>query len=78
MLDTGLDGKIAIVTGANHGIGAMIAAAFAKQGAKVLIHYYRAGAEAYGDLNEEDARKGDFHGRCPGCLTLQCATCFRG
>jgi 3-oxoacyl-[acyl-carrier protein] reductase len=63
MLDTGLAGKVAIVTGANHGIGAAIAAAFAHQGAKVLIHYYRAGAEAYGELSEEDANKTTVPGR---------------
>jgi 3-oxoacyl-[acyl-carrier protein] reductase len=63
MLDTGLAGKVVIVTGANHGIGAAIAAAFVGQGAKVLIHYYRAGAEAYGDLNEDDARKAAEPGR---------------
>lgn len=57
MLDTGLAGKVVIVTGANHGMGAAMAAAFAKQGAKVLIHYYRAGAEAYGEFSEEDAEK---------------------
>ena len=63
MLDTGLYGKVAIVTGANHGMGAAIASAFAKQGAKVLIHYYRAGAEAHGELTEEDAQKAAVPGR---------------
>ena len=63
MLDTGLNGKAVIVTGANHGIGAAIATAFANQGAKVLIHYYRAGAEAYGDLNKKDAEKATIPGR---------------
>jgi 3-oxoacyl-[acyl-carrier protein] reductase len=63
MLDTGLAGKVVIVTGANHGIGAAIAAGFISQGAKVLIHYYRAGAEAYGDLNEEDANEATVPGR---------------
>jgi 3-oxoacyl-[acyl-carrier protein] reductase len=63
MLDTGLAGKVVIVTGANHGIGAAIAAAFANQGSKVLIHYYRAGAEACDDLNKEDADKATIPGR---------------
>ena len=63
MLDTGLAGKVVIVTGANHGMGAAIASAFAKQGAKVLIHYYRAGAEAYGEIGEKDAEKAAVPGR---------------
>lgn len=63
MLDTGLAGKVVIVTGANHGMGASMAAAFTKQGANVLIHYYCAGAEAYGDLSEEDADKAAVPGR---------------
>ena len=63
MIDTGLANKVVIVTGANHGMGAAIAAAFAKQGTKVLIHYYRAGAEAYGDLSEDDANKAAVPGR---------------
>jgi len=63
MLDTGLAGKVVIVTGANHGMGAAMAAAFAEQGAKVFIHYYRAGAEAYGELSEQDAGKAAVPGR---------------
>ena len=43
MLRSGIEGKVAIVTGANnpHGIGAAIAEALARQGARVLLHYYR-------------------------------------
>ena len=41
MIDTLLKNKVALVTGANHGIGAAIAKALAKQGAKVFITYLR-------------------------------------
>ncbi|MFC2070727.1 SDR family NAD(P)-dependent oxidoreductase [Chloroflexota bacterium] len=40
MIDTKLENKVAIVTGANHGIGAATAKALAAQGAKVFITYY--------------------------------------
>lgn len=36
---TGLQGRIALITGANHGIGAATARAFAAEGAAVAIHY---------------------------------------
>jgi len=36
---TGLQGRIALITGANHGIGAATARAFAAEGAAVVIHY---------------------------------------
>ena len=41
MIDTGIKGKVALVTGANHGIGAATAKALATQGAKVFISYWR-------------------------------------
>ena len=41
MIDLRIEGKVVLVTGANHGIGASAAKAFATQGAKVFITYYR-------------------------------------
>ena len=40
MIDPKLEGKVAIVTGANHGIGAATAKTLASQGTKVFMTYY--------------------------------------
>ncbi len=40
-MDPGLRGKIVLVTGAQHGIGAATAKAFAAEGAAVFVHYFR-------------------------------------
>ena len=41
MKDSGLQGRVALVTGANHGIGAAIARALAGGGCPVFIHFLR-------------------------------------
>jgi 3-oxoacyl-[acyl-carrier protein] reductase len=41
IVETGLDGKAVVVTGASGGIGAACARAFAAEGARVAIHYHR-------------------------------------
>jgi 3-oxoacyl-[acyl-carrier protein] reductase len=40
MIDPGLEGKVALVTSANHGIGAAIAEALAAQGVKTFLSFY--------------------------------------
>ena len=40
-IEAGLTGKVVLITGANHGIGAATARAFASQGARAAITYYR-------------------------------------
>jgi 3-oxoacyl-[acyl-carrier protein] reductase len=63
LIDTKLKDKVVIVTGANHGIGAATAIAFAKEGSKVFINYCRFSAEGYGQVTEEQAAKATEPGR---------------
>jgi 3-oxoacyl-[acyl-carrier protein] reductase len=50
MVDTGLKGKVALVTGANHGIGAATAVALAREGADVFLAYMRLSSEKHGAI----------------------------
>ncbi len=63
MIDTGLKNKVALITGANHGIGAATALAFAKEGAEVFLNYLRLSPEKYGGVSREEADKASESGR---------------
>lgn len=62
MIDTGLEGKVAIVTGGNHGVGAATARALAAQGVAVLVTYLRMPLEASG-IGEAEATGATVPGR---------------
>jgi 3-oxoacyl-[acyl-carrier protein] reductase len=53
MIDPQLRDKVVLITGANHGIGAATAKAFAEQGAKLFVTYYREGSR----YSDEELRK---------------------
>ena len=54
-IDTGLEGKGVLVTGASGGIGAACVRAFAAEGARVVVHYHR-GEDRARALSEELGR----------------------
>jgi len=69
MIDTGLKDKVVIVTGANHGIGAAIAVAFAREGSKVFVNYLRQPPELFGETRES-SEKAATPGRAYYCKKI--------
>jgi 3-oxoacyl-[acyl-carrier protein] reductase len=61
MINTGLEDRVVLVTGANHGIGAATAKAFAAEGARVFINYLRLSPEDYG-ISEDEANQANTPG----------------
>ena len=59
MTDTGLTGRVVLVTGGNHGIGAATAKAFASEGALVFVQYLRVPAETSATSRGDPAEPGE-------------------
>lgn len=69
MINTGLNEKVVIVTGANHGIGAATAIAFAREGARILVTYLRQSPELYGE-NQASVKSATTPGRAYYCRKI--------
>ena len=58
MINPGLEGKVVLVTGANHGIGAAAARAFALQGSRVFLTFFREASPFTDDELAQAAQSG--------------------
>ncbi|GAA2214061.1 hypothetical protein GCM10009850_095250 [Nonomuraea monospora] len=71
MIDTRLTGKVALITGANHGIGAATAIALAAEGVAVFLTYKRLEPLNEPAYPETYDRMRVTTCRCPGRAGLQ-------
>ncbi|WP_116950860.1 SDR family NAD(P)-dependent oxidoreductase [Jiangella endophytica] len=79
MIDTGLSGKVVLVTGADGGIGEATARAFAAQGARVAVHHHDGGVPAPEGVSFEH-RLGDAEAAARAVVNIStdAAQCFPG
>jgi 3-oxoacyl-[acyl-carrier protein] reductase len=68
VIDPGLDGRVALVTGGNHGIGASTAKALSEHGARVFVTYLR----DYLRAREGDAAFNEPRAKRPDGPSLEC------
>jgi 3-oxoacyl-[acyl-carrier protein] reductase len=62
VVDTGLKGKVVLVTGANHGVGAATAIAFAQEGSDVFLTYLRLAPGTYAGIRAKKAETAEGPG----------------
>jgi 3-oxoacyl-[acyl-carrier protein] reductase len=74
MIDPQLNGRVAIITGANHGIGAATAKSLAAQGVKVFVTYYLTDCPYSKDELEEALKTGIGGGKLYSAMQQQPGT----